>query len=269
MAFLFRELARWTERHRGDRGRAAFVREGSALHFVGGSYKKPPRFLKAGAQQGPASTCKCAHAEASWAFRNPAWLANTQLNAAASRFPNVHVIPFYNLTLPRDDMHKGDMCSYRMKRVNGVATPQPGIAAAMAAGGVVGATPDRLGMPSLREHVADEAEAEGGGVGGGVGDADAGLRRLAALAEWEGDSAGAGPKGVEGDLDGPRRQQRRLAERRLAGIRPIRTCCDCLHMCYSPAFWDSSFFTPIYDALVREHGYVPAVSRITPHAGRL
>jgi hypothetical protein len=42
---------------------------------------------------------------------------------------------------------------------------------------------------------------------------------------------------------------------RRLGINPIRRCCDCLHMCYSPAFYDQAFFTPIWRTLVEQHGY--------------
>ncbi|KAJ1618999.1 hypothetical protein T492DRAFT_1089079 [Pavlovales sp. CCMP2436] len=230
MTFLFLELSRWKKRHAGDLGKAAFVREGSALHFVGGEYKKPPKFQKVDSA-GPRSTCLCAHAdERSWAHKNPSWQTTVQLNLVASRNPNVHVLPFYNLTLPRDDMHKGDMCSYRMRRVNGVATPADGAAAAAkpAAG-------------------AAEEEEEVGFRGGESGGGDKGVFRrelsIGASGELHGFPALA--------LPDPR------SNRQLRGVRPIRACCDCLHMCYSPAFYDQTFFTPMWHTLVQKHGYRP------------
>lgn len=222
MTFLFLELSRWRERHANDPGRAAFVREGSALHFVGGQYKKPPKFAKPGAPVGPQSTCICAHAEKSWAHKNPAWQATEQLNLVASRNKRVHVIPFYNVTLPRDDMHKGDMCSYRMRRVNGIATPEAGSAGAALARAAAAARAAATGLAGK-----DDDEVVGftgeGGEGGGASEV---FRR----------------------------------RRRLKGVRPIRACCDCLHLCYSPAFYDTTFYTPIWHALVRDHAYRPASS---------
>lgn len=195
MAALLLELARWRQRHAADPGRAAFVREGSSMHFVGGTYKQPPKFSGAGTA---GSSCLCAHAEQSWAHRNGAWQATVELNALAARSGGVHVLPFYNQTLPRDDMHKGDMCSYRMKRVDGVPVP----------------------------------ERAGAGAAAAAANATAG-------------AAGAERAG-EGEVA---RQHRRLA------VHPIRACCDCLHMCYSPQFYDATFYTPIWHSLVRHHAY--------------
>ncbi|KAG8463865.1 hypothetical protein KFE25_000033 [Diacronema lutheri] len=232
MNFLFLELSRWSARHEHDPRRAAFVREGSALHFVGGQYRKPLKFNLAAAGSGgsgggggggggPLSTCVCVHADNSWAHNNQAWSATVGLNHIAERNPKVHVLHFYNATLPRDDMHKGDMCSYRMRRVNGVATAER--AGAAAAGG-------------------------GRGASAAAGAARTRVRTAALRAAARQDGA----SGVSAAGNKPARRGRRLS------IRPIRACCDCLHMCYSPQFYDQTFFTPIWHTLVREHGYEPA-----------
>lgn len=184
MTYLFAELSRWLERHAADRGKAAFVREGAALHFVGGEYRKPKRAALSEAEAGPPK-CECVPARNAWAFKNKNWRATAQLLEIARRHPRVHVLPFYNATLKRHDMHKGNMCAFRLKRVNGVA--------------------------------------EGGGAEGG------------ARAPWA----------------------RPAAERRRLAARPIRKCCDCLHLCYSPAFYDAVFFSPMYAQLVARHGYSP------------
>ena len=31
--------------------------------------------------------------------------------------------------------------------------------------------------------------------------------------------------------------------------RPVRSCCDCVHFCYSPLFYDAVFFTPLHQIL--------------------
>lgn len=175
-------LALWrAQRPPTDRSRAAFVREGSALHFVGYNHKDPPKFSTAAFNSSEQKeSCKCLRVQDSHSPTHMFWRVNTELRRVLDGAPHVHVINFYNETLVRDDLHKGDMCSYRYARVNGIA-------------------------------VATNASA----------------RRLA--------------------------------------VKPIRMCCDCLHICYSPVFYDSTFFTPIWHALVGRHGYVPSREPVRAH----
>jgi hypothetical protein len=153
-----------------DQRKAAFVRDGSAFHFVGAELQKAPRFtpatFNANAQK---ASCRCEQKRGTqFSSTNRHWRANLALNAALGKYPVLHPIPFYNATSERADMHKADMCSYRHPLVDGVPTPK---------------------------------------------------------------------------------------SRRRAAAHPIRMCCDCLHLCYSPAFYDSVFFTPIWHALAERHGY--------------
>ena len=34
----------------------------------------------------------------------------------------------------------------------------------------------------------------------------------------------------------------------------LRRCCDCSHLCYTPLFYDTTFMTPVYEALAAEWG---------------
>lgn len=53
------------------------------------------------------------------------------------------------------------------------------------------------------------------------------------------------------DREHRRNQNRSIASRALV---PRRRCCDCTHHCYTPAFYDSTFFTPLYRILSQWSG---------------
>ena len=50
-------------------------------------------------------------------------------------------------------------------------------------------------------------------------------------------------------VDGLHPNPGRLTGHRNSTGRPVRSCCDCVHFCYSPLFYDAVFFTPLHQIL--------------------
>jgi len=93
-------------------GRAAVFRETSAQHFIGtGSY--------AGAEQShpkAGTSCRCEAMGEAVLWKNDITALNGVIHKLATEFPHVRVLPFYNLTAPRFDMHEEQYCGYEQMR---------------------------------------------------------------------------------------------------------------------------------------------------------
>mmetsp|Transcript_15904 Transcript_15904/g.40559 ORF Transcript_15904/g.40559 Transcript_15904/m.40559 type:complete len:172 (+) Transcript_15904:76-591(+) len=152
-------------------GKLAFLREPAAQHFGdGGAYNESRPHSRR-----PDELCACQPADTNDPRDTNRLAAETLRQLAAELAPTVHVLPFFNHTRQRHDMHPQAMCAYRPARspppLNGSSSP----------------------IGALRVRVAE-----------------------ADLAE---------------------------------DVQPSRACCDCTHFCYTPAFYDVTFFTPLYHAL--------------------
>ena len=110
MTALFKQLEAWTEAAPpGKRG--AFFRETGAQHFVGtGAFSSWD-------QSHPAlgSTCVCSPLAGAAAADNAILQQNAAAKRAAAAFPAVAIVPFYELTAPRYDMHEGPFCGFGNK----------------------------------------------------------------------------------------------------------------------------------------------------------
>ena len=117
MEALFAHLSEWVAGAPPGR-RGAFFRETGAQHFVGtGAFASWDQ-----AHPALGSTCVCAPLEGATAASNHITQQNDVVRAAAARFPSVAVVPFYELTAPRHDMHEGPFCGFGNKCVaQGVA----------------------------------------------------------------------------------------------------------------------------------------------------
>lgn len=110
---LFGLMSRWAS---GRPGRVPLFRELSAQHFKGGAWAP-------GADKPPHGTpCQCeplrardarTHDERKATNQN---LAFNAVAAAATADTGVGLVPFYNLTAPRHDMHRRHFCSYSNQR---------------------------------------------------------------------------------------------------------------------------------------------------------
>ena len=109
LATLFDELKVWAA---ASGGRVPLFRELSAQHFKGGSYSP-------GAERPPPGTpCQCEPLQARAAKdASERTLGNqnvefNRLAALAAAERGVGIVPFYNLTAPRHDMHRRHFCSF-------------------------------------------------------------------------------------------------------------------------------------------------------------
>lgn len=199
-----RKLGRWMLEKPSVR--LGIFREPAATAFEGGSYQP--------GVEGDLNRCcspplpKYAHFNAMYHALQLQRKARDEemalLGIDASALP---ILPLYNETLKRWDMHGADMCSFRTRRTRRSALPSNLRSA-------VGALPQRTGDGNPRNWVL----------------------------------------GRQRSTEGERQHRRRLrAQDRStwpAGIK--RVCCDCVHFCYTPAFYDVTFFTPLFDLLEQQ-----------------
>ena len=107
MQALFAHLSRWVAAAPPGR-RGAFFRETGAQHFVGtGAFQS---WEQAHPQLG--SACTCAPLSGAAAKSNQILSQNAVVREAALEHPAVAVVPFYELTAPRHDMHEGPFCGF-------------------------------------------------------------------------------------------------------------------------------------------------------------
>lgn len=93
-------------------GKAALFRETSAQHFEGtGAYAG-----KAQSHLTKGSTCVCAPMSLEVAANNVATRQNRVVAELAERSAAVRILPFYELTLPRHDMHEAEYCAFEQRR---------------------------------------------------------------------------------------------------------------------------------------------------------
>jgi hypothetical protein len=113
MDALVAQLSAWVGNAPPGR-RGAFLRETGAQHFVGtGAFAS---WEQAHPKLG--SACVCAPLEGGAAADSAVTRQNAALHAAAGRSAGaVAVVPFYNLTAPRYDMHEGPFCGFGNKCV--------------------------------------------------------------------------------------------------------------------------------------------------------
>lgn len=108
MAQLFKQLAV----HSAAPGKAAVFREANAQHFVGtGSY--------AGAEQSHlpmGKLCVCEAMKPAVAADNAVMRQNKIVTVLAAAYPAVKLLPFYDLTEPRFDMHEEGFCDFEQRR---------------------------------------------------------------------------------------------------------------------------------------------------------
>ncbi len=106
---LFAQLKSWAD---ARAGRVPLYRENSAQHFRGGAWRpgahKPP----------PGTPCACERLDARAAIDRSERAAanqNIEFNTLAAQMGAQHgvrLVPFFNLTAPRFDMHRRHFCSY-------------------------------------------------------------------------------------------------------------------------------------------------------------
>ena len=94
-------------------GKAAIFRETGAQHFSGtGSYagdrQAHPKIAKG---------CHCAPMSDEVRRHNDVTRFNDVVHRLAARHPRVRVLPFYDITAPRHDMHEGAFCAFGQARV--------------------------------------------------------------------------------------------------------------------------------------------------------
>lgn len=116
MSDLFGLLQRWA---RDAPGRVPLYREQSAQHFKGGAWKpgadRPP----------PGTPCACEQLSARRALDHTESVLSNQnvvFNVAASELAAAHgvgIVPFFNLTAGRHDMHRRHFCSFSNQRKTG------------------------------------------------------------------------------------------------------------------------------------------------------
>lgn len=116
MSGLFGLLQRWA---RDAPGRVPLYREQSAQHFKGGAWKpgadRPP----------PGTPCVCEQLSARRALDHTESVLSNQnvvFNVAASELAAQHgvgIVPFFNLTAGRHDMHRRHFCSFSNQRKTG------------------------------------------------------------------------------------------------------------------------------------------------------
>ena len=134
MERLFAQLDAWVtaggvdERHGAPRWRRrALFRETSAQHFKGtGSFRDMSQARPAGPDAASAAgasaldavdgACACEAMSAEVEATNDVKLQNDVISRIAQRYAaTVGIVPFYNLTAPRHDMHEGPFCGYGAK----------------------------------------------------------------------------------------------------------------------------------------------------------
>jgi len=103
------QLGKWQSAR--PQQRVALWRESSAQHYPGGAYEK-------GAERPPpGSPCMCSPLSAS--AEKSEYNLNVAAVAAERREASRHgvaLVPFFNLTAPRFDMHRAHFCSYHNQR---------------------------------------------------------------------------------------------------------------------------------------------------------
>lgn len=108
MPVMFDQLEAFARRP----GKAALFRETSAQHFEGtGAYAG-----KAQSHLTKGSTCVCAPMAPGVAADNVATRQNRVVAELVARNTAVRVLPFYELTLPRHDMHEAEYCAFEQRR---------------------------------------------------------------------------------------------------------------------------------------------------------
>ena len=107
-------LSAW--QHESPRTRVALWREGSAQHFRRGSYRRGDE-----KRQGSGQPCTCTALSETNAEK-----ATLNLNVEAWRLENalvpsagVGLVPFFNLTAPRHDMHRRHFCAFAEQKTPG------------------------------------------------------------------------------------------------------------------------------------------------------
>ena len=114
MRALFRQLDAFAQQP----GKAAVFRETSAQHFVGtGSYAGDEQ-----AHPRVGSPCKCAAMSEAVLWSNEVVRMNQVIARLAAEFPHVRVLPFYNVTWPRHDMHEEQFCGFQQMRDDATST---------------------------------------------------------------------------------------------------------------------------------------------------
>lgn len=116
LSTLFGELTTWAAQ---GVGRVPLFRELSAQHFKGGSYspgaEKPP----------PGTPCHCEPLQGRGAIDSSERTLGNQnvefnrLAALAAAERGVGIVPFFNLTAPRHDMHRRHFCSFSNQKKAG------------------------------------------------------------------------------------------------------------------------------------------------------
>ena len=115
MRSLFGQLSGWVAGAAPGR-RGAFFRETGAQHFVGsGAFAS---WDQAHPQLGSACVCAPLDANAKAGAKNFNQEQNEAARAAALEFPAVAIVPFYDVTAPRFDMHEGPFCGFGNKCAN-------------------------------------------------------------------------------------------------------------------------------------------------------
>jgi hypothetical protein len=110
MEALMAQLSDWVAAAPPGR-RGAFFRETGAQHFPGtGAFASWDQ-----AHPKLGSTCVCGPLEGAAATSNANTAQNEAVRAAALRHPAVAVVPFYEITAPRYDMHEGPFCGFGNK----------------------------------------------------------------------------------------------------------------------------------------------------------
>ena len=93
-------------------GKAAIFRETGAQHFSGtGSYAGDEQ-----AHPTVAKGCHCAAMSEEVRKHNDVTRFNDVVHGLAKRHPHVRVLPFYEVTAPRHDMHEGAYCAFDQAR---------------------------------------------------------------------------------------------------------------------------------------------------------
>ncbi len=111
MRALFKQLSEWVAAAPASGRRAALFRETGAQHFVGtGAFASWEQ-----AHPALGSSCACAPLAGGAAADNHITRQNAAVAAAAAEYPAVAVVPFYELTAPRHDMHEGPFCGFGNK----------------------------------------------------------------------------------------------------------------------------------------------------------
>ena len=110
MGAMFDQLAAFASQP----GKGALFRETSAQHFAGtGSYASDAQAHPKDA--GPAG-CKCHPMNEDVLGDNDISRMNAIVRKLSEKTPPVGILPFYNITAPRFDMHEAGYCGFEQKR---------------------------------------------------------------------------------------------------------------------------------------------------------